>query len=283
MPVLIDVQQNLDARLNLSRMATEQGYSPSHFQRLFTSAIGETPRAHIERLRLERAAYKLWISNESVLDVALSVGFRTHETFSRAFRRHFGVPPRSFRTSGSTVTRQPLHHRRASAPADCVLSEVRYPSLRELPLLAIRYIGPYDETPEPASPRDRHWRALIEWARTKRIAYQPIAICIFHDNPWLTPRDQQRADLCVPIRAVSPGNRSIRSTQIAAGIYAAITHMGPPSTRHRAFRHLADTVHASDEFSFPSEPAGAIAMSPFGHGHAGVHYTDVYLSVMRKD
>ena len=108
-------------------------------------------------------------------------------------------------------------------------------------------------------------------------------MCIFHDNPWLTPTEQQRADLCIPTTSVATGNRSIRSTQLAAGVYAAITHMGPRSTRRRAFRHLADTVHASDEFSFPNEPASVISMSPLGRGEAGVYSTDVYLSVMRKE
>ena len=93
MPALIDVQRNLEARLNLSRLAAEQGYSPYHFQRLFTRAIGETPRAHIERLRLEKAAYKLWISDESALEVALSVGFRS--AFRNPHRQAIGSGERS--------------------------------------------------------------------------------------------------------------------------------------------------------------------------------------------
>jgi hypothetical protein len=29
---------------------------------------------------MEKAAYKLWITDQSVLDIALSVGFKNHET-----------------------------------------------------------------------------------------------------------------------------------------------------------------------------------------------------------
>src|SRR6186713_2976364 len=42
---------NLDAQLSLARLATALGYSPYHCHRRFTEAVGETPRAHIERLR----------------------------------------------------------------------------------------------------------------------------------------------------------------------------------------------------------------------------------------
>jgi AraC family transcriptional regulator len=282
MPALIDIQRRLDARLTLGQLAAEHGYSPHHFHRLFTTAVGETPRAHVQRLRLERAAYKLWITDEGVLDIALSVGFRSHETFSRAFRRHFGASPQAFRRRGTPATTRSIGDNAQFAPDDCVLSEVRYEAIRARPVLAIRYVGSYHAIPEPASPDDQHWRKLIDWAREQRIAYQPIALAVFHDDPWLTPESQQRADLCLPVAAPAAGNRLVRCTVMPAGMYAAITHMGPRATRHQAFRRLADAVHASEQFRFPDDPAGAVAMSPFGGG-AGVSYTDVYLAVMRRE
>ncbi len=233
---------------------------------------------------LEKAAYKLWITSETVIDIALSVGFRSHETFSRAFTRYFGVAPQSFKKGATPVNRPRIQQHTGWTPDDCVLSEVRYQSLRERPLLAIRYVGPYDEIPEPASEHDRRWRMVIEWAGQKRVSYQPIAVIVFHDNPWLTPRVQQCADLCIPVSSVVPaGSRSVRCTHLASGVYAVITHMGPPSTRHQAFRRLADTVHASERFAFPNEPAGAISMSPLGHVERGIDYTDIYMSVVPKE
>ena len=288
MPFLIDVQRKLDGRLNLDRMAGRLGYSRYHFHRLFRSVVGETPRAHVERLRMERAAYKLWISPESVLDIALSVGFRSHETFSRAFKRHFGATPQAFRQDGRAARRQRIPQHGHWTPQDCVLSEVRYETLRGMPLLAIRYIGPYNEIREPGSTHDRHWRALLDGVRRKRAAHQPIAVAIFHDNPWLTPNEQQRADLCVPLAlagsdpGLTPGSRSIRCIQFAAGLYAAITHMGPLSTRPLAFRRLADAVHASDRYAFPNDGAVAISMTPLVGRAAAVQRTDVYVPVVRK-
>src|SRR5215216_1963430 len=96
-PLLIDVQHRLDADINLEALARQFGYSPFHFHRVFSKTVGETPKQHVDRLRLERAAYKLAITDDSVLDIALSVGFKNHETFSRAFKRAFGYTPRDYR------------------------------------------------------------------------------------------------------------------------------------------------------------------------------------------
>src|SRR5687768_2493272 len=84
-PLLLDVQDKLDQDLSLPSLARRFGYSPFHFHRFFPNTVGETPKQHVDRLRLERAAYKLAITRESILHIALSVGFKNHETFSRAF------------------------------------------------------------------------------------------------------------------------------------------------------------------------------------------------------
>ena len=82
-PLLMDVQRNLDRDLDLQSLAGKYGYSPFHFQRLFSNAMGETPKEYVQRLRLEKAAYKLQITDESIFDICLSVGFKNHETFTR--------------------------------------------------------------------------------------------------------------------------------------------------------------------------------------------------------
>jgi AraC family transcriptional regulator len=52
------------------------------------------------RLRLGRAAAMLLTRDDSVLDVALTCGFQSHEVFCRAFRRRFGMSPSVYRQRG---------------------------------------------------------------------------------------------------------------------------------------------------------------------------------------
>jgi AraC family transcriptional regulator len=59
--------------------------------------VHETPKQYTLRLQLQQAATRLASSDDSVLDVALNAGFNSHEVFTRAFRRYFGVTPATYR------------------------------------------------------------------------------------------------------------------------------------------------------------------------------------------
>jgi len=78
---------------SLAALARRSGWSPFHLHRAFRRVVNETPKRYVQRLRLERAAARLATGDEKILSIALSEGFRSHEVFVRAFRRHFGCSP----------------------------------------------------------------------------------------------------------------------------------------------------------------------------------------------
>ncbi len=59
--------------------------------------VGESLKAHVRRLRLERAAHRLKGSDQAVTRIAFDAGYETHESFTRAFRAMFGESPSGFR------------------------------------------------------------------------------------------------------------------------------------------------------------------------------------------
>lgn len=99
-PALAFAAAHLDEDVSLDALAAQAGLSPFHLHRVFSAAAGETPKQFTLRLRLGRAAAMLLISNESVLNVALSCGFQSHEAFCRAFRSRFGMSPSTYRERG---------------------------------------------------------------------------------------------------------------------------------------------------------------------------------------
>ena len=72
-PLLVQVQRDLDEDLDLNTLARRFGHSPFHFHRRFKEVVGETPRQYVQRLRLEKAAYKLQITHASILDISLAL------------------------------------------------------------------------------------------------------------------------------------------------------------------------------------------------------------------
>jgi AraC family transcriptional regulator len=85
---------DLAARMYLSR---------SHFDRLVAAASGETPGRFRRRVLLERAAYRLLTSATGVLDIAVEAGYSSHEAFTRAFTRAYGVAPSRWREAPSRI------------------------------------------------------------------------------------------------------------------------------------------------------------------------------------
>jgi AraC family transcriptional regulator len=68
-----------------------------HFDRLVAAALGEPPGAFRRRLLLERAACRLMVTGDQVIEVALDAGYGSPEAFSRAFGRAFGAAPSAWR------------------------------------------------------------------------------------------------------------------------------------------------------------------------------------------
>jgi AraC-like DNA-binding protein/effector-binding domain-containing protein len=112
-PVLAYAAAHLDEDVSLAALARHAGLSAFHLQRIFAAAVGETPKQLTLRLRLGRAAVMLLTNDDSILDVALSCGFQSHEVFIRAFRRRFGMAPSAYRErgliDGASVTQAEQH------------------------------------------------------------------------------------------------------------------------------------------------------------------------------
>lgn len=119
-PVLAYAAARLDEDVSLAALAREAGLSAFHLQRIFSAAVGETPKQLTLRLRLGRAAVMLLTCDDSILDVALSCGFQSHEAFIRAFRRRFGMTPSAYRERGFANGAGPAEAKRHAALVDQV-------------------------------------------------------------------------------------------------------------------------------------------------------------------
>jgi AraC-like DNA-binding protein len=86
LPLLVYIQAHLDGDLSLHALSRQAGWSPAYFHRVFKAVLGETPRAYVTRLRLQRSAFRLLIQDATLLDITLECGFHNHETFTSAFR-----------------------------------------------------------------------------------------------------------------------------------------------------------------------------------------------------
>jgi AraC family transcriptional regulator len=282
MPLLIDLQGKLHEGITFETLAREFGCSPFHFHRLFSSTLGETPKRHVDRLRLERAAYMLAITNETVLSIALELGFQNHETLSRTFKRAFGLAPLAYRRACRFAQAERLQRNARFRGDQCRLSDVKFVTLPAQTLLAIRRYGPYADCPIPFQERDEFWTRLIRWAERNRIAYRPSALAISYDDPTVTPGPLQRLDACIPIEGTAATNRPMRRLDFAGGRYGGIEHTGPLATIDQAYRNLADGIRRSRLYAFDKGPPVQIYRAIHVGGDPSANLTEVYFPVRRK-
>lgn len=91
------VEHNLHKEIAVSDMADAAGYSLYHFSRTFNSVVHHTPYDYLMRRRLSESARDLVETDRRIIDVAFDYRFNNPETYSRAFKRMFGLQPYRWR------------------------------------------------------------------------------------------------------------------------------------------------------------------------------------------
>lgn len=242
LPVLVEIQARLDEDLALDRLAGLAGLSRFHFLRQFRALTGETPKQYVLRLRLERAALRLLLLRSSVLEIALDVGFRNHETFTRAFRRRFGTSPSEYRASFSrsdrsvAIAAEESHH-------GCVVSRTKVVELDDLTVAFVRHVGPYEQVPADL------------WDRLAAQHAGPLILLgVVHDAPGITPPERCRFDAAIKVGEGSTrtARDGIGLQRIPGGTFAITTHIGPYRTLGEMYRTTFERVTRMKRY----KPAG---------------------------
>ena len=91
------VAARLDESITLTDMATAAGLSPMYFAARFREATGMTPHRYLLACRIAHAKTLLTEARRPLIDIALSVGFRTQAHFTTVFREFEGNTPHRWR------------------------------------------------------------------------------------------------------------------------------------------------------------------------------------------
>jgi AraC family transcriptional regulator len=87
----------IDQDLSLDMLASQLGFSPYHFARLFRATTGESPHQFVVNKRIEVAQQLLKTSDLPLAQISLAVGFPNQSHFSRVFKQRRGISPAQYR------------------------------------------------------------------------------------------------------------------------------------------------------------------------------------------
>lgn len=96
------LDDNLDRRVTLADLGAEIGVSPTHLQRVFTRTYGVSPRAYVERRRLEKLK---GARGRTVLEAAYEAGFGSSRAVYEASAKRGTTPAERRRDGAGTEVR----------------------------------------------------------------------------------------------------------------------------------------------------------------------------------
>ena len=95
--VLKYIETHYASTISIDEIAAVAGFSASHFMRFFKSAMGTSFTAYLSAYRLSMAARLLILTNDSILDIALSCGYENLSYFNRSFKKRYKKTPSEYR------------------------------------------------------------------------------------------------------------------------------------------------------------------------------------------
>jgi len=233
------IDSHIDHPIDLSVLASIAHFSPFHFHRIFVALTGETPNAFLQRLRLEKAAYWLQESrNISIAEIALLCGFNDTSTFSRSFKKHFGITATAFRDSpkgifvhqGDRYSKNGQRVRKKDQPfrpGNAHLCGVEFKlsvmkntpiEVRQMPemnVVYVRHVGQFNQIKTA-------YEKLFQWAGPRGLLRFPETktVSVYHDDPAITSIDKVRQSACITVAEDVKVDGEIGKMTIPGGKYA---------------------------------------------------------------
>lgn len=91
------INENIKSDIRLDDICEHVNYSLSHLHSIFFKVTGQSLANYIRKRKMQHAAYSLVFENKPILDIAIDVGYSSHEAFTRAFKQEYGNSPKYFR------------------------------------------------------------------------------------------------------------------------------------------------------------------------------------------
>lgn len=96
------IEEHLDETTDINKLADMAALSPFYFQRLFKRLVKRPVADYIKQRRMGAAIKKLQ-SDQKILDIAIELGFSSHEHFTKIFKESYGMTPQEYRKNPVTL------------------------------------------------------------------------------------------------------------------------------------------------------------------------------------
>ena len=89
------IQEHISEKITIEELSALFHYNPNYFIDVFKREANCTPYQYILRMRMQKALQLLW-RKKDVQYIAEAIGYADISSFSRAFTRYYGQPPKKY-------------------------------------------------------------------------------------------------------------------------------------------------------------------------------------------
>ncbi len=97
------IKNNYAEDIYLEKMATVFSISDKYLSRIFKDRTGIAFHDYVSQIRINKSKKMLFESSLSVIKIGEIVGFNTHSTFFRMFKKYEGISPTQYRNNNKKI------------------------------------------------------------------------------------------------------------------------------------------------------------------------------------
>ncbi|MCD2260804.1 AraC family transcriptional regulator [Psychroserpens luteolus] len=224
------IEQHLESDLSLEQISRVAHYSPYHFHRIFKTFTKETLNNYIARKRVEKASADLLHREHiTISELSTQYGFTSNSSFTRAFKKFYGVSPSNFRRhskgkyskisqmkskNGQPITTFENYVCHTNQNNDTVMTtNIKVETIDNIHTLGITCIGKHQLT--------LTFNRLLDWAGQQGLLRHPDFKMgtLYYDSFKITAPDKVRMTACLVVDAPIKTDGEVISTTINGGLH----------------------------------------------------------------
>ncbi|GGE38997.1 AraC family transcriptional regulator [Pedobacter psychrotolerans] len=221
------IDENLDSDLSLNTISEIAFFSPFHFHRIFKFITGETLNEYVNRQKIEKSALAVLHKNITMSEIPHRYGFNDNSSFSRAFKKHFGISPTQFKLQNpnrhSKICQLESKNGQAYPNHEkyiCIINNLKEwikmnakIEIKEMSQMNLAYVSSIGiQNLESA------YQKLMKWATPKGLMnVQTKMVTIYHDSFKVTEANKVRMSASILLNKPVEVNGEIGLTSIQKG------------------------------------------------------------------
>ncbi|SEC43078.1 transcriptional regulator, AraC family [Tenacibaculum sp. MAR_2009_124] len=213
------LRTSYNLKISIQELENLSNFSYRNLQRVFKGYYGETIGAYVTRIKLENGAKKLLFTSEEIKIIAEEIGYADVQTFSKSFKKHFGISPAVYRSKKENLFRNNKIIEKQTMP----FFEEKITVLPKMELVYTTFKGDYYSIKI-----DTLWNDFLNEVEALAIDTNNVEYFgIIWDEPIISEAIHYNYDACIRFHSINISNQKFRVKTLKEQKYAVFTHVGP--------------------------------------------------------